>query len=118
MLILVPKITNRLHYTFDLVFGTMLGVDFELTTDVTSFRDFEGLKMSYGTNPLWDEPFQKSVNLLFERDIYDQDLKPFDFLDVKAIFPVYSQRSLMPFDVFAASFYLVSRYYCSNSRMN
>ena len=110
MRILVPRITNRLHYTFDFVFRTMLGVDFELTTDVTSFRDYEGMKMSYGTNPLWDEPFQKSVNLLFERDIYEQELKPVDYQDVKAIFPVYGQRSLMPFDVFAATFYLLSRY--------
>lgn len=110
MLILVPKITNRLHYTFDFVFGTVLGVDFELTTNVAAFRDFEGEKMSYGTNPLWDEQFQKSVQLLFERDIYEQDLKPFDFKEVKGIFPVYNQRSLMPFDVFAAVFYLITRY--------
>jgi hypothetical protein len=110
MLILVPKVTNRLHYTLDFVFGTMLGVDFTLTTNVASFRDFEGPKMSYGTSPLWDEPFQKSVNLLFERDIYEQDLKPFDFNDVKGIFPVYNQRSIMPFDVFAAIFFLITRY--------
>ena len=96
MLILVPKITNRLHYTIDFVFGTVLGVDFELTTNSAAFRDFEGMKMSYGANPLWDEQFQKSTNLLFERDIYEQDLKPFEFMDVKAIFPVYNQRSLMP----------------------
>jgi len=110
MLILVPKITNRLHYTLDFVFGTVLGVDFELTTNTAAFRDFEGRKMSYGTNPLWDEQFLKSVNLLFERDIYEQDLKPFDFKDVKGIFPVYNQRSIMPFDVFAAIFYLITRY--------
>jgi hypothetical protein len=88
----------------------MLGVDFKLTTDVASFRDFEGPKMSYGTSPLWDEPFLKSVKLLFERDIYEQDLKPFDFNDVKGIFPVYNQRSVMPFDVFAAIFFLITRY--------
>ena len=110
MLILVPKITNRLHYALDFVFGTLLGVGFELTTDGNRFRDFEGRKMSYGPNPLWDEPFQKSTGLLFERDIYEQELKPFDFMEVKGIFPVYSQRSLMPFDVFAAAFYLVTRY--------
>ena len=110
MLILVPKITNRLQYALDFVFGTLLGVDFTLTTDGNKFRDFEGRKMSYGPNPLWDEPFQKSTGLLFERDIYEQELKPFDFMEVKGIFPVYSQRSLMPFDVFAASFYLVTRY--------
>lgn len=110
MLILVPKVTNRLHYTLEFVFNTMLGVDFKLTTDVASFRDFEGPKMSYGTSPLWDEPFLKSVKLLFERDIYEQDLKPFDFNDVKGIFPVYNQRSVMPFDVFAAIFFLITRY--------
>lgn len=110
MLILVPKITNRLQYAFDFVFGTLLGVDFKLTTDGNRFRDFEGQKMSYGPNPLWDEPFQKSAGLLFERDIYEQEIKPFDFMEVKGIFPVYSQRSIMPFDLFAASFYLVSRY--------
>ncbi len=110
MLILVPKITNRLQYTFDFVFGTVLGVDFELTTKNEAFRDFEGRKMSYGPNPLWDEPFQKSVNMLFERDIYEQELKPFDFMDVKGIFPVYNQRSMMPFDVFAAVFFLITRY--------
>ena len=110
MLILVPKITNRLQFTLEFVFGNLLGVDFRLTTDQAKFRDFEGRKMSYGPNPLWDEPFQKSSGLLFERDIYEQELKPFDFMEVKGIFPVYAQRSLMPFDVFAATFYLISRY--------
>ena len=110
MLILVPKITNRLKFALDFVFGTLLGIDFRLTTDGNKFRDFDGLKMSYGPAPLWDEPFQKSVELLFERDIYDQELKPLDFMDVKGIFPVYSQRSIMPFDVFAATFFLVTRY--------
>jgi hypothetical protein len=110
MLILVPKNTNRLQYTLDFVFGTLLGADFKLTTDVASFRDFEGPKMSYGPEPLWDELFLKSTGLLFERDIYEQELKPFDFQDIKAIFPVYNNRSLMPFDVFAAVFYLITRY--------
>ena len=110
MLILVPKNTNRLQYTLDFVFGTMLGVDFKLTTDASAFRDFEGPKMSYGPEPLWDEPFIKSVGLLFERDIYEQELKPFDFQEVKGIFPVYNNRSLMPFDVFSAIFYLITRY--------
>ena len=110
MLVLVPRITNRLHYAFDFVFNTMLEVPFQLTTDTNLFRDYEGPKMSYGEVPLWDEPFQKAAKLLFERDIYEQDLKPIDFMGTKGFFPVYSQRSLMPFDVFAASFFLISRY--------
>ena len=110
MLVFVPKITNRLHYTFDFVFNTVLGVDFQLTTNKDAFRDYEGDKMSYGQNPLWEEPFQKATSLLFEHDIYNQELKPIDFMGVKGFFPVYSQRSLFPFDLFAASFYLITRY--------
>lgn len=110
MLILVPKITNRLHYAFDFVFGVMLHTGFELTTDRNAFRDFEGPKMSYGNDPLWDEPFQKSVPLLFEHDLYEQRLNPIDFMEVKGFFPVYHQRTLMPFDVFAAVFYFLTRY--------
>lgn len=110
MLILVSKNTNRLQYTLDFVFGTMLGADYQLTMDKAAFRDFDGPKMSYGTEPLWDEPFLKAVDLLFKRDLVEQELKPFDFLDVKGIFPVHSTRSLMPFDVLAATFYLITRY--------
>ena len=64
MLILVPKITNRLKFALDFVLGTLLGIDFRLTTDGNKFRDFDGLKMSYGPAPLWDEPFQKSVEII------------------------------------------------------
>ena len=33
MLILVPKITNRLYYIFELMLKDELGIDFKFTTD-------------------------------------------------------------------------------------
>lgn len=110
MLVYVSKLTNRIHYVFSLLFKGLFNMEITFTSDVESFKSYDGLKMSYGISPVGDEPFQKAANLLFERDIHEQELKPFDFLDVKAFFPVYSSHSLLPFDVFAASFYLVSRY--------
>lgn len=110
MLILVPKTTNRLHYIFDLILKDLLGISFKLTTDNEVFTSYDGPKMHYGSNRFWDEPFQKSTNLLFEHDIKDQDLKIIDYKDLKAIFPVYNDKSMFPFDIFAASFYLVTRY--------
>lgn len=110
MLVYLSNPTNRIHYIFDLIFKGLLNMELSFTSDAESFASFDGLKMSYGDSPLGEEPFQKAVNLLFERNIQEQELKPFDFLDVKAFFPVYSSRSLLPFDIFAASFYLVSRY--------
>ena len=110
MLVHVPKITDRVAYTFDLLLGDLLGLDFELTKDAERFKAAEGPKMHYGFERLCDAPFQKSINLLFDRHIHDQETKPVDFGQVKGLFPVYGKELLMPFDVFAAAFYLVSRY--------
>ena len=110
MLVHVSRITDRVLYTFDLVLKQLLGLDFELTSDAEKFNAFEGPKMNYGPSRLGDAPFQKSVNLLFERHINDQETAALDFEGVKGLFPVYGKGLLMPFDVFAASFYLVSRY--------
>ena len=110
MLVHVPKISDRVAYTFDLVLGDLLGLDFELTTDAERFAAADGPKFQYGYERLCEVPFQKSVGLLFERHIHEQELQLVDFESVKALFPVYGKDLLMPFDVFAASFYLVSRY--------
>ena len=110
MLILVPKTTNRLHYIFDLILKDMLGISFKFTTDNEAFTSHNGPKFHYGNNQFWNEPFQKATSLLFEHDITEKELKIVDYKDVKAIFPVYNDKSILPFDIFAASFYLVSRY--------
>lgn len=110
MLVHVPRITDRVLYTFDLVFKQLLGLDFSLTSDVEKFTTYEGPKMVYGPYRLGDAPFQKAHELLFERHINDQETTSVDFEGVKGLFPVYGKGLLMPFDVFAASFYLVSRY--------
>ena len=110
MLILVPKTTNRLHYIFELILKDLLGISFSFTTDNETFTSYNGPKFHYGNNQYWNEPFQKATTLLFEHDITEKDLKIVDYKDVKAFFPVYNEKSVFPFDIFAASFYLVTRY--------
>jgi len=110
MLILVPKTTNRLHYIFDLIIKDLLNISFRITNDKGAFASYEGMKLHYGNSPLGDELFLKATTLLFEHDITEKELKIVDYKDVKAFFPVYNDKSIMPFDLFAASFYLVTRY--------
>ena len=110
MLILVPKTTNRLHYIFELIIKDLLGISFKFTTDNETFASYNGPKFHYGNNQFWNEPFQKATNILFEHDITEKELKIIDYKDVKAFFPVYNDKSVFPFDLFAASFYLVTRY--------
>lgn len=111
LLILVPKITNRLQYTFELLFKEELGITYELTTDKDTFISHDGAKFQYGESQLTEENlFQKSTNILFERDITDQNIKICNYKDSKAIYPVFNENSIFPFDIFAASFYIISRY--------
>ena len=110
MLILVPKTTNRLHYIFDLIIKDFLGISFKFTTDNETFASFNGPKLHYGNNQFLNEPFQKATNLLFEHDITEKELKIIDYKDIRAFLPVYNDKSIFPFDIFAASFYLVTRY--------
>lgn len=108
--VLVPKQTDRLRYVFDLMLRSLLGVEYELFTDAERFVSVEGPKLNYGCERVGEELRQKAVNLLFERNIVEQNCNAVDFEGTKALFPVYGKDTLFPFDVFAASFYLVSRY--------
>lgn len=112
MLILVPKITNRLYYIFELMLKDELGIDFKFTTDKDSYLSHEGVKLHYGKYPMPEESglYQQAANILFEHDIADQDVKICNYKESKAIYPVFNEKSLFPFDIFSASFYIISRY--------
>ena len=109
LFIYTHKITHRNKYIFNLVFKDILGIDFTLTADVEQFKIFNGPKISYTINPVADELFFTSRNLLFETGITDQNISVFDFNNNKVFFAT-GKSSALPFDIFAASFYLVSRY--------
>ena len=110
MLVLVPKVTGRVMYVFDLMLSQLLGIEYDLTTDAGVFGGYEGPKLNYGTQRLGEEPFVKSVEVLFERHIHEQSFRTVTFEGTIAPYAVYGQGNIMPFDVFAASFFLVSRY--------
>lgn len=109
MLVYVSQITNRLTYTFELVLRDLVGIDYELTMDADRFAFHTGPKLNYSRQVLGNELFFYSTDLLFEKKIRRQDLSVFDWNDTKAFFATHP-KYVIPFDPFAASFYLVSRY--------
>ena len=109
LLIYTHKITHRNKYIFNLFFKDTLGVDFTLISDPEEFKLFNGVKLSYTTTPICDELFFCSRNLLFETGISEQNISIFEYNNSKVFFAT-GKISAIPFDIFAASFYLVSRY--------
>ncbi len=109
LLIYSPKITNRLQYIFEHLFEEMLGLNFSITTDKEIFIAFDGAKVNYSSRSFEDELFIEASGLLFERGIKQQKIEVADFEDTK-MFYLHEESSSLPFDPFAASFYLISRY--------
>ncbi len=109
VLVFTHKITPRVRYIFKHIFQRMLGVEVELTTKVEQFIAHKAAKMSYTRQQLGNELFVRSHELLFEQGISDLEIKVQSWEGLPAFFAV-GDKSKLPFDIFAASFFLLSRY--------
>ncbi len=109
LLVYSQKITTRLSYSFKHIFLRILGVDVNFTTILEEFIAYEGPKMSYGKNPLGNEFFIQEHGLLAENGIESIEIQLKEWDGIPAFFPTI-EKSAIPFDIFAASFYLLSRY--------
>ncbi|WP_452222894.1 polysaccharide deacetylase family protein [Lacinutrix chionoecetis] len=109
LLIYTHKITPRLRYTFKQICTRILEIPVSFTTKIEDFIAHDSLKISYTRQPLSNEIFVRSHELLFEQGISDVDIKVTDWERTKCFFPN-GEQSALPFDIFAASFYLLSRY--------
>ncbi|QQS30508.1 MAG: hypothetical protein IPM47_06105 [Sphingobacteriales bacterium] len=109
LLVYTNKITNRVRYIFEHIFKNLLGINMSITTDKEEFLAFEGAKLNYSSRRFDEELFFYASPLLFERGIKQQRLKIEDYEGTK-IFFIGKNNSHLPFDPFAASFFLISRY--------
>jgi hypothetical protein len=109
LLVYTHKITPRLNYIFKHFFGRILNIQVDFTTKVDEFVAHNGPKISYSKSPLGSEFFIRSHDLLFDQGISDIDIHISQWDDVPCFFQT-GESSSIPFDIFAASFYLISRY--------
>jgi hypothetical protein len=107
--IYTPKVTARVKYTFNLFFKHLLNSDYCITNNIDEFLSSEGSKFSYCDKPVSDELHFWKHPILTENNILEQNISIIPFAESKAFFPT-PKNSAMPFDVFAATFYLLSRY--------
>lgn len=109
LLVYTHKITPRLTYAFRHICSRILNVPVSFTTKVEEFIAHDSMKMSYTKQPLSSELSIKNHELLFEQGLSDLDIHVQDWGTTKCFF-LTSDKSSLPFDIFAATFYLLSRY--------
>ena len=109
ILVYTHKITPRVRYIFKHIFTRILLTPVSFTSKVEEFVAHNGPKISYTKVPLGKEFFIRSNELLFEQGVNDLEINISKWDETPCFFNT-SSNSSIPFDIFAASFYLISRY--------
>ena len=110
MVLIYSHITSpRLQYICSFIFKELMGVEFAITIDSEEFKNYAGAKINYSNAELSPEEFRiQNHPLLFETGIKEQATASFEVNKYKAFFK--TANAHFPFDIFAASFYLISCY--------
>lgn len=119
LIIYCEKLTNRLLYIIDFIFNNLLGLDYVITDNKQDFINSEHIKLSYSDRPIENEAFIFCSGLLHETELdfnIEKTITPKIQGSTTSIFNMESD-SLLNFDIFSASFYLLTRYeeYISDS---
>jgi len=108
LLVYVPILTPRIKYIFNFIFNEILQTQAGFSSNAQEFKASVLPKISYADQPLGNEPFFKNADFLLSHTITAPTIKTTTFGDM--IVPFAVDNSGLPFDVFAAAFYFVSRY--------
>lgn len=98
----------RLTYVLDYVFSETLGIPYSHTTDEVLFSTSTSFKLNYSHRPIAADLHIDSLGLLDERDIVEKEIVVSQWRGQKVFFCTHTQE--IPFDLFSAIFYLLSRY--------
>ncbi len=109
LLIHTQKVTPRIDFIFKHICNHILGLEIGFTSVIEEFISHQGPKISYGKQPMGKEFFIQSSGLLGQQGIEDVEISVKVWGQTKCFFQV-DDKSVLPYDIFSAAFYLVSRY--------
>lgn len=107
ILIYSDIISNRLIYTLNVMFKYVLGVDYVYTNKHQEFKESALPKINYSAKKFENALQIIPSNLLFEKGIKGQDIQV-SWQDHTPYF--FKTNGEMSYDIFASTFYMISRY--------
>ncbi len=111
ILIFLTYKSNRIKYIFDFIFNDVLSAKYSITYNRSDYDTYNGPKFVYSHEPINDNHWIWAHEIMFETDIRQQNIQvSSDENFEKIFFKSPFNHSWLPFDIFAASFYLISRY--------
>jgi hypothetical protein len=109
LLIYLPAITSRSEYVFELIFKYELSIKYDITTDIKFYETHKYEKINYSSKRIGEEIFIKASPLLFECSIEKINISVEKKYETTVLFSNNASCDI-GFDIFAAVFYMVSRY--------
>ena len=108
MILYTHSIAPRLQYIVDFIGKELQADPLRITSSPEEFNNYAGAKINYSPKRINDgEIWIKPHGLLFEKGVKEQSIECFEINNNKAFFKTDGDYS---FDIFSASFYLLSRY--------
>lgn len=109
LLIYSEEVTPRIEYIFKLIFTRILEVDVAFTTNSSDFQKSDLPRINYSLEKFGDEFYIKPHRLMNCKTLITPTINSVWYEGEKYFFES-SKDSDLPFDPFAASFYLVTRH--------
>lgn len=109
ILIYSPQKTARLEYILKFIYSRIYDVHFNIVSNKDEFIKSDLPKINYSSHHFADAVNIKPVELLFESNILQKKIDVTEWKGRKIFFET-NPKAEIPFDLFAASFYLISRY--------
>lgn len=108
--IYTTSISNRVKYTFDLYFNELLGLEYSVTTKQEEYISYQGPKFCYAEHAIDAGLFIQADPFIFSHSLEHHYPQLGNNNGLPTIFAFDVTTSPLPYDPFAAGFFMVSRY--------
>ncbi len=109
ILIYSPSLSNRFRYIIQFIFEDVAPQDYDFCSDIQDFTNYIGPKINYSNARITSEElFINSSELLKSEGVSEIEVPVLKVGNEIRLFPM--EESDLKFDIFAAIFYLISRY--------
>jgi hypothetical protein len=108
IIIFCKNLNSRLNYILKLIFTEVLKIEYTVIEDLAQLRTLEGTKINYSDIEFPNVLQILPSGLLEENRIHQLSFKTAEWQNIPVIFA--NESPSFPFDIFSASFYMVTRY--------
>ncbi len=108
LLIYLNNHTARSEFVFEFIFKEQFGIVFKITNDIQEFENYDSTKINYSSHRLQSGLFIYNYGLLEDDSLKKVPVTVSEIQGVNVLFP--SENCDLGFDLFSASFYMLSRY--------